>query len=129
MLDLFWKRHSQTGLRMLSQNISLLGRPSTPPYFLPKIPALSAAGPSARRMSDAFSQSRASSLVQGFENATQVWIVEAQPCVSPHFLSVSIRVIRGSKFIAPRAKRSRAIRSADERCVFTIPRKLACGGI
>jgi branched-subunit amino acid ABC-type transport system permease component len=48
-------------------------------------------------MSDVFSQSRASSLVQGFENATPVWIVQAQPCVPlTSALSVSIRVIRGS---------------------------------
>ena len=66
--------------------------------------ARSAAGRSARRMSDVFSQSRASSLVEGFENATPAWLVQAQPCVPlPSALSVSIRVISGSKFIAPRA--------------------------
>ena len=59
--------------------------------------ALGVAGPSARRLSDVFSQSLASSLVEGFENATPVWLVEAQPCVPlPSALSVSIRVIRRS---------------------------------
>ena len=74
-----------------------------PPYFLPKIPARSAAGPSAQRMSDVFSQSLASSLVQGFENATPAWPVQAQPCAPlalcfirvhpyhPWFLLVSLR--------------------------------------
>jgi hypothetical protein len=53
------------------------------------------------RMSDVFSQSRASLLVKGFESAAPAWLVQAQPCV-PLSLSVPIRVIRGSKFIAPR---------------------------
>jgi hypothetical protein len=49
---------------MLSQNISPLGRPRATSHFLPKIPARSAAEPSAQWMSDVFSQSRASSLVK-----------------------------------------------------------------
>jgi hypothetical protein len=53
------------------------------------------------RMSDVFSQSRASLLVKGFESAAPAWLVQAQPCV-PLSSSVPIRVIRGSKFIAPR---------------------------
>ena len=77
----FRKYTRKQGLRILSQNISPLGRPSTTTYFLPKITARSAAGPSAQRMSDVFSQSRASSLVEGFENATPAWPAQAQPCV------------------------------------------------
>jgi hypothetical protein len=53
------------------------------------------------RMSDVFSQSRASSLAKGFETAAPAWLVQAQPCV-PLSSSVPIRVIRGSKFIALR---------------------------
>lgn len=75
---------------MLSQNIFPLGKPRATSHFLGKITARSAAGPSAQRMSDVFLQSRASSLVQGFENAAPAWPVQAQPCVSPHFSESSV---------------------------------------
>jgi hypothetical protein len=63
----------------LKTSPSLAGQ-AQPPIFLPKIPARSTAGPYAWRMSDVFLQSRASSLVEGFEKATPVWLVKAQPC-------------------------------------------------
>jgi hypothetical protein len=49
------------------------------------------AGLLAKRVSDAISQSRASSLVKGFENAAPAWLDQALPCASALF--VYIRVI------------------------------------
>jgi hypothetical protein len=57
------------------------------------------AGPLAERESDVFSQSRAISLVKGFEKAAPAQGAWASPCVL--LLSVPIRVIRGSKLSAP----------------------------
>jgi hypothetical protein len=54
---------------MLS-HIFPLGKPRATSHFLGKITARSAAGPSAQRMSDVFSQSLASWHMEGFENAT-----------------------------------------------------------
>ena len=41
------------------------------------------AGPLAKRVSDVFSQSRASSLVKGFEKAAPAWLAQAPPCAFP----------------------------------------------
>jgi hypothetical protein len=57
------------------------------------------AGLLAKRVSDVFTQSRASSLVKRFEDAAPAWPAQALPCVSA--LSVPIRVIRGSMLSAP----------------------------
>jgi hypothetical protein len=38
------------------------------------------AGPLAKRVSDAISQSRASSLVKRFKNAAPAWLAQATPC-------------------------------------------------
>ena len=51
------------------------------------------AGLLAKRVSDVFSQSRASSLVKRFEDAAPAWLAQAPPCASA--LSVYMRVIRG----------------------------------
>jgi hypothetical protein len=53
------------------------------------------AGPLAKRVSDAISQSRASLLVKRFEKAAPAWLAQVPPCASA--LSVYIRVIRGLK--------------------------------
>jgi hypothetical protein len=57
--------------------------------------AFGAAGPIAERGSDVFSESRASSLVKGFENAAPAWLAKRSPAAASLFLSVPIRVIRG----------------------------------
>jgi hypothetical protein len=44
------------------------------------------AGPLAERESDVFSESRAGSLVKGFENSAPVWLSQAPPCASPTFV-------------------------------------------
>jgi len=49
------------------------------------------------KMSDGFSQSRASSLAKGFENPAQLGLPKHSPAAS----SVPIRLIRGKKFPAP----------------------------
>jgi hypothetical protein len=41
------------------------------------------AGPLAKRVSDVFSQSRASSIVKGFEKAAPAWLAKAPPCAFP----------------------------------------------
>jgi hypothetical protein len=51
------------------------------------------AGPLAKRVGGVFSQSRASSIVKGFEKAAPAWLAQAPPCASA--LSVYILVIRG----------------------------------
>jgi hypothetical protein len=48
------------------------------------------------RMSDVFSQSRASSLAKGCGSTAPAWLVQAQPCM-PLSSSVPIWVIRGSQ--------------------------------
>jgi len=78
---------------MLSKNASPLGKASATQYFhfpYSKHIAQSAkkAGPLAKRVSDVFSQSRASSLVKGFENAAPAWPAQALPCVSVAFIRV-----------------------------------------
>jgi hypothetical protein len=98
------KRHSQASFQMLFQNISPLGKPTATlclshfpiPIFSRKARK---AGPLAERESDAISQSRASSLVKGFENAAPAQVTWASPCVL--LLSVPILVIRGSKSTIP----------------------------
>jgi hypothetical protein len=51
-------------------------------------PHCSQAGPFAQRVGDVFSQSHASLLVKGFENAAQAWLAQAQPCASDLFDSL-----------------------------------------
>jgi hypothetical protein len=73
---------------MLSKNASPLGKASATQYFhfpYSKHIAQSAkkAGPLAKRVSDVFSQSRASSIVKGFENAAPAWLAQAPPCAFP----------------------------------------------
>ena len=48
------------------------------------------AGPLAKRVSDTISQSRASSLVKGFENAAPAWLDQALPCASPLFVFIGL---------------------------------------
>jgi hypothetical protein len=93
MLDLLWKRPSQAGLRMLFHNISPLGNQAQTGVFQKDFRAKQ--GHLRSRMSDVFSQSRASSLAKGFGGTAPAWLVQAQPCM-PLSSSVPIRVIRGS---------------------------------
>jgi hypothetical protein len=94
MLDLLWKKPSQAGLRTPFHNISPLGNQAQPVGFQKDFWAKQ--GHLRSRMSDVFSQSRASLLVKGFESAAPAWLVQAQPCV-PLSSSVPIWVIRGSQ--------------------------------
>jgi len=48
------------------------------------------AGPLAKQVSDAISQSRASSLVKGFENAAPAWLDQALPCASALFVFIGV---------------------------------------
>jgi hypothetical protein len=48
------------------------------------------AGPLAKRVSDAISQSRASSLVKEFENASPAWLDQALPCASALFVFIGV---------------------------------------
>jgi hypothetical protein len=93
MLDLLWKKPSQAGLRTPFHNTSLLGDEVQPGVFQKDFWAKQ--GHLRSRMSDVFSQSRASLLVKGFGGTAPAWLVQAQPCV-PLSSSVPIRVIRGS---------------------------------
>ena len=54
---------------------------------------IGAAGPLAQRVGGGFSESRASSLVKGFENAASAWLAKRSRAAA--LLSVSICVIRG----------------------------------
>jgi hypothetical protein len=94
MLDLLWKKPSKAGLRMLFHNTSPLGNQAQTSVFQKDFWAKQ--GHLRSRMSDVFSQSRASSLAKGFESAAPAWLAQAQPCV-PLSSSVPIRVIRGSQ--------------------------------
>jgi len=46
------------------------------------------AGPLAERVGDVVSQSRASSLVKGFENAAPAWLDQALPCAAALFVFI-----------------------------------------
>jgi hypothetical protein len=48
------------------------------------------AGPLAKRVSDTISQSRASSLVKGLENAAPAWLDQALPCASALFVFIGV---------------------------------------
>jgi hypothetical protein len=77
MRDLLLKRHSQARLRMHFHNISQLGRPIATPHFLPKISDEASQGHLRSKMSDGVSESRASSLVKGFEKPAPAWLAQA----------------------------------------------------
>jgi hypothetical protein len=55
-------------------------------FYLLSSGAMRQAGPLAERESDVFSESRASSLVKGFENSAPAWLAQAPPCASPVLL-------------------------------------------
>jgi hypothetical protein len=78
MLDLLRKRHSQAGLRMPFHNISPLGNEAQTSVFQKDFWAKQ--GHLRSRMSDVFSQSRASSLAKGFGGTAPAWLAQAQPC-------------------------------------------------
>jgi hypothetical protein len=81
MLDVLRKRHSQAGLQILFHNTSPLGNQAQPD-FLPKISDEASQVHLRSKMSDGVSESRASSLVKGFENTAPAWLAQAQPCAS-----------------------------------------------
>ena len=123
------EKHLQARLRVPFQNISPLGKPiATLCHSLHPSPYLAQGAKSralAKQEGDVFSQSRASSLVKGFEKAAPAWLAQAPPCASalfesfapahlalraafwqstahlPRCLVVPIRVIRGSMLSAP----------------------------
>jgi hypothetical protein len=97
------KRHSQASFRMLFQNTSSLGKPiATMCVSLSHSQYLAQGakkqGRSRSERSGVFSESRASLLVKGFENAAQLGLPKHRPA---WFLSVPIRDIRGSKSQPP----------------------------
>jgi len=107
MERLFLQIPSQASLQVSFQKPRHPGKPGMPCafsgcqflalFFLSRIARK--AGPLAEREGDVFSQSRASSLVKGFENAAQLGLPKHRPALLS--LSVYIRVIRGSKLSAP----------------------------
>jgi hypothetical protein len=58
-------------------------KPSATPLFSPKAfcAKRKKQGYLRSRMSDVFSQSRASPLAKGFESAAPAWLAQAQPCI------------------------------------------------
>jgi hypothetical protein len=83
MLDVLWKRHSQAGLQMLFHNTSPLGGQAQPRIFSQQfLREAQAQGHLYSRMGDGVSESRASSLVKGFESTAPAWLAQAQPCAS-----------------------------------------------
>jgi len=68
MLDLFYERHLQAGLQMLFQNISPLGDQAQPSVLIFYFDAEIDAGHFAEQNELWVLESRASLLVEGFEN-------------------------------------------------------------
>jgi hypothetical protein len=99
MERLFLQIPSQASLQLSFQKPRHPGKPGMPRafsgcqflalFFLSRMARK--AGPLAEREGDVFSQSRASSLVIGFENSAPAWLAQAPPFASA--LSVYILVI------------------------------------
>jgi hypothetical protein len=78
MLEMLWKRHSQAGLQMLFHNISPLGNQAQPGVFSQQfLREAKAQGHLRSKMSDGFSESRASTLAKGFESTAPAWLAQA----------------------------------------------------
>jgi len=92
----FLKIPSQASLQMSFQKPRHPGKPGEPRvfsgsqflaiFFISR--KTRKAGLLVKRVSDVFLQSRASSLVKGFENAAPAWLEQALPCASPLFVWV-----------------------------------------
>jgi hypothetical protein len=112
MLDLLWKRHSQAGLQMLFHNTSPLGGQAQPRIFSQQyLREAKAQGYLRSKMSDGFSESRASTLAKGFESTAPAWLVQAEPCASlpirvnpahPWLRIVSFHLVVLAKMILPK---------------------------
>jgi len=78
MLDLFCKKHSQAGLRMLFKTAPRLAGQAQPDVFI--LMQIQMQGHFAEQNERWVLKSRASSLAKGFESASPAWLAQAQPC-------------------------------------------------